>query len=67
MIGKTNAVPVYSAGANLTQSGKTFSLTKLNVEGALGFTPPKVTASTTDITAGTTQLATGEVYLVYEA
>lgn len=66
MIGKTNAVPVYSAGSNLTQQGRTFSLTKLNVEGALGYTPPQVTASTTDLTAGSSALATGAIYLVYE-
>ena len=30
----------YSAGSNITLSGTTFSLTKANVTGALGYTPP---------------------------
>lgn len=34
----------YSAGSNITLSGTTFSLTKANVVGALGYTPPATTS-----------------------
>ena len=35
-----NTNTTYSAGSNITLSGTTFSLTKANVTGALGYTPP---------------------------
>ena len=37
----------YSAGSNITLSGTTFSLTKANVVGALGYTPPTQDTNTT--------------------
>lgn len=37
----------YSAGSNITLSGTTFSLTKANVVGALGYTPPAQDTNTT--------------------
>ena len=42
-------------------------LTSANVTTALGFTPQRaVTYSTTDLTAGSSALTTGAMYLVYE-
>lgn len=43
----------YSAGSNITLTGTTFSLTKANVTGALGYTPP-----TSDTNNAVTQTAT---------
>lgn len=37
----------YNAGSNITLSGTTFSLTKANVVGALGYTPPTQDTNTT--------------------
>jgi len=36
----------YSAGSNITLTGTTFSLTKANVTGALGYTPPTADTNT---------------------
>lgn len=52
-------------GENLTVDNGTVSLTKDNVSSAIGFTPTKITAGTVDLTAGTSTLETGTIYLYY--
>ena len=43
----TDTNTTYSAGSNITLSGTQFSLTKANVTGALGYTPPTTDTNTT--------------------
>ena len=43
----------------------TLSLEKSGVTGALGYTPAQVTAGTYDLTAGSSYLATGTIYVQY--
>lgn len=50
----------YSAGSNITLSGTTFSLTKANVTGALGYTPP---TTDTKNTAGSTNTSS-KIFLI---
>lgn len=52
-------------GQNLTVSDGSVSLTQDNVNSAIGFIPTKITAGTRDLTAGTSSLKTGVVYLYY--
>lgn len=52
-------------GQNLTVSDGSVSLTQDNVNSAIGFIPTKITAGTRDLTAGTSPLKTGVVYLYY--
>lgn len=52
-------------GQNLTVSDGSVSLTRDNVNSAIGFIPTKITAGRTDLTAGTSPLKTGVVYLYY--
>ena len=55
------------AGSNLTvYADGTLALGKSGVTGALGYTPAQVTAGTYDLTAGSSYLATGTIYAVYE-
>ena len=55
------------AGSNLTvYADGTLALEKSGVTGALGYTPAQVTAGTYDLTAGSSALTTGAVYLVYQ-
>ena len=53
-------------GSNLTvYADGTLSLEKSGVTGALGYTPAQVTAGTYDLTAGSSYLATGTLYVQY--
>ena len=53
-------------GSNLTvYADGTLSLEKSGVTGALGYTPAQVTAGTYDLTAGSSYLATGTIYVQY--
>ena len=53
-------------GSNLTvYADGTLSLEKSGVTGALGYTPAQVTAGTYDLTAGSSYLATGALYVQY--
>ena len=55
------------AGSNLTvYADGTLSLEKSGVTGALGYTPAQVTAGTYDLTAGSSYLATGTLYVQYD-
>ena len=54
------------AGSNLTvYADGTLALGKSGVTGALGYTPAQVTAGTYDLTAGSSYLATGALYVQY--
>ena len=54
------------AGSNLTvYADGTLALEKSGVTGALGYTPAQVTAGTYDLTAGSSYLATGALYVQY--
>ena len=56
------------AGSNLTvYADGTLALEKSGVIGALGYTPAQVTAGTYDLTAGSSYLATGTIYVQYDA
>ena len=56
-----------AAGSNLTvYADGTLALEKSGVIGALSYTPAQVTAGTYDLTAGSSALTTGAVYLVYQ-
>ena len=55
------------AGENLSvEEDGTLTVTSDNVAAALGYSPAQVTASTTDLTAGSSALTAGAVYLVYQ-
>ena len=55
------------AGSNLTvYADGTLALEKSGVIGALGYTPAQVTAGTYDLTAGSSALATGTLYVQYD-
>ena len=55
------------AGSNLTvYADGTLALEKSGVTGALGYTPAQVTAGTYDLTAGSSYLATGTLYVQYD-
>lgn len=55
------------AGSNLTvYEDGTLALEKSGVTGALGYTPAQVTAGTYDLTAGSSYLATGTLYVQYD-
>ena len=55
------------AGSNLTvYADGTLALGKSGVTGALGYTPAQVTAGTYDLTAGSSYLATGTLYVQYD-
>ena len=55
------------AGSNLTvYADGTLALGKSGVTGALGYTPAQVTAGTYDLTAGSSYLATGALYVQYD-
>ena len=54
------------AGSNLTvYADGTLALLRSGVTGALGYTPAQVTAGTYDLTAGSSYLATGALYVQY--
>lgn len=57
-----NTNTTYSAGSNITLSGTTFSLTKANVTGALGYTPPTSNTDTKN-TAGSTDTSS-KIFLI---
>ena len=54
----------YSAGSNITLSGTTFSLTKANVTGALGYTPP---TTNTTYSAGSNITLSGTTFSLTKA
>ena len=55
------------AGSNLTvYADGTLALEKSGVIGALSYTPAQVTAGTYDLTAGSSYLATGTLYVQYD-
>ena len=55
------------AGSNLTvYADGTLALLRSGVTGALGYTPAQVMTGTADLTAGSSALAEGVVYLVYQ-
>lgn len=56
----------YSAGSNITLSGTTFSLTKANVVGALGYTPPTQDTNTT-YSAGSNITLSGTTFSLTKA
>lgn len=64
----TDTNTTYSAGSNITLSGTTFSLTKANVVGALGYTPPTtnstyaISSQTNASTSAKQTLAAGKTY-----
>ena len=62
----TSTLGGVKAGSNLTvYADGTLSLEKSGVTGALGYTPAQVTAGTYDLTAGSSYLATGALYVQY--
>ena len=62
----TSTLGGVKAGSNLTvYADGTLSLEKSGVTGALGYTPAQVTAGTYDLTAGSSYLATGTIYVQY--
>jgi hypothetical protein len=52
--------------ATLTMNADASTVNVLTVQGAQNGYQTKVTASTTDLTPGTSSLATGDIYVVYE-
>ena len=63
----TSTLGGVKAGSNLTvYADGTLALEKRGVINALGYTPAQVTAGTYDLTAGSSALAEGVVYLVYQ-
>ena len=63
----TSTLGGVKAGSNLTvYADGTLALEKSGVTGALGYTPAQVTAGTYDLTAGSSALAEGVVYMVYQ-
>ena len=64
----TSTLGGVKAGSNLTvYADGTLALEKRGVIGALGYTPAQVTAGTYDLTAGSSYLATGTIYVQYDA
>ena len=62
----TSTLGGVKAGSNLTvYADGTLALEKSGVIGALGYTPAQVTAGTYDLTAGSSYLATGTIYVQY--
>ena len=62
----TSTLGGVKAGSNLTvYADGTLALEKSGVTGALGYTPAQVTAGTYDLTAGSSYLATGTIYVQY--
>lgn len=62
----TSTLGGVKAGSNLTvYADGTLALEKSGVTGALGYTPAQVTAGTYDLTAGSSYLATGALYVQY--
>ena len=62
----TSTLGGVKAGSNLTvYADGTLALGKSGVTGALGYTPAQVTAGTYDLTAGSSYLATGALYVQY--
>lgn len=53
----TDTNTTYSAGSNITLTGTVFSLTKANVTGALGYTPPTTNTTYSDMTGATASAA----------
>ena len=63
----TSTLGGVKAGSNLTvYADGTLALKKSGVTGALGYTPAQVTAGTYDLTAGSSYLATGTLYVQYD-
>ena len=63
----TSTLGGVKAGSNLTvYADGTLALEKSGVTGALGYTPAQVMTGTADLTAGSSALAEGVVYLVYQ-
>ena len=63
----TSTLGGVKAGSNLTvYADGTLALGKSGVTGALGYTPAQVTAGTYDLTAGSSYLATGALYVQYD-
>ena len=63
----TSTLGGVKAGSNLTvYADGTLALEKSGVTGALGYTPAQVTAGTYDLTAGSSYLATGTLYVQYD-
>ena len=62
----TSTLGGVKAGSNLTvYADGTLALEKRGVINALGYTPAQVTAGTYDLTAGSSYLATGTIYVQY--
>nr|DAF18378.1 MAG TPA: Receptor Binding Protein [Caudoviricetes sp.] len=62
----TSTLGGVKAGSNLTvYADGTLALGKSGVTGALGYTPAQVTAGTYDLTAGSSYLSTGALYVQY--
>ena len=62
----TSTLGGVKAGSNLTvYADGTLALLRSGVTGALGYTPAQVTAGTYDLTAGSSYLATGALYVQY--
>ena len=63
----TSTLGGVKAGSNLTvYADGTLALEKSGVIGALSYTPAQVTAGTYDLTAGSSYLATGTLYVQYD-
>ena len=63
----TSTLGGVKAGSNLTvYADGTLALEKRGVINALGYTPAQVTAGTYDLTAGSSYLATGALYVQYD-
>ena len=63
----TSTLGGVKAGSNLTvYADGTLALLRSGVTGALGYTPAQVTAGTYDLTAGSSYLATGALYVQYD-
>ena len=63
----TSTLGGVKAGSNLTvYADGTLALKKSGVIGALSYTPAQVTAGTYDLTAGSSYLATGALYVQYD-
>ena len=63
--GRTLTLTFGDGSKNTQQLPEEYTLTADKIGEALGFTPTKITYGTADLTAGSSALADGEVYLVY--
>ena len=63
--GSTLTLTFGDGSRNTQQLPEEYTLTADKIGEALGFTPTKITYGTADLTAGSSALADGEVYLVY--